>query len=158
MPWSYDKQLYKHRNNIELYPLRLKRFRKFFTRYYKLDSIFISTISLAFIFDSLFMRTLPGRRRRRKTIYQWFCNGLKTFFEKTTDKQKTAKDVNVENILREVSDLDELLDSCNMELIFNNVSGSLVPFAIWVSRSFAAFLTSGSLLTVVYDTGLPFIS
>ncbi|MBQ9491496.1 MAG: transposase [Firmicutes bacterium] len=40
---------------IERYFLRLKRLRKVFTRYDKLDSIFISTISLAFIFDLLFM-------------------------------------------------------------------------------------------------------
>ena len=55
LPWLYDKQLYKQRNLIERFFLRLKRFRKVFTRYDKLDSIFISTISLAFIFDSLFM-------------------------------------------------------------------------------------------------------
>ncbi len=55
LPWSYDKQLYKHRNNIERYFLRLKRFRKVFTRYDKLDSILISTVSLVFIFDLLFM-------------------------------------------------------------------------------------------------------
>ena len=55
LPWLYDKQLYKQRNLIERFFLRLKRFRKVFTRYDKLDSIFISTISLAFIFDLLFM-------------------------------------------------------------------------------------------------------
>ena len=55
LPWLYDKQLYKQRNLIERFFLRLKRFRKVFTRYDKLDSIFISTISLAFIFDSLSM-------------------------------------------------------------------------------------------------------
>ena len=55
LPWLYDKQLYKQRNLIERFFLRLKRFRKVFTRYDKLDSIFISIISLAFIFDSLFM-------------------------------------------------------------------------------------------------------
>lgn len=58
-PWEYDKELYKKRNQVERYFLRIKRFRKVFTRYDKLDSIFISTISLAFIFDLLFMRTLP---------------------------------------------------------------------------------------------------
>ena len=55
LPWRYDRHLYKHRNIIEQYFLRLKRFRKVFTRYDKLDSISISTISLAFIFDLLFM-------------------------------------------------------------------------------------------------------
>ena len=55
LPWLYDKQLYKQQNLIERFFLPLKRFRKVFTRYDKLDSIFISTISLAFIFDLLFM-------------------------------------------------------------------------------------------------------
>ncbi len=55
LPWSYIRHLYKHHNNIERSFLRLKRFRKVFTRYDKLDSVFISTISLAFIFDLLFM-------------------------------------------------------------------------------------------------------
>ena len=55
LPWSYDRHLYKHRNNIERYFLRLKRFRKVFTRHDKLDSIFVFTISLDFIFDLLFM-------------------------------------------------------------------------------------------------------
>ena len=54
LPWLYDKQFYKQRNIIERYFLRLKRFRRVFTRYDKLDSIFISTISLAFILDLLF--------------------------------------------------------------------------------------------------------
>ena len=54
-PWLYDKQFYKQRNNIERYFLRFKCCRRVFTRYDKLDSIFISIISLAFISDSLFM-------------------------------------------------------------------------------------------------------
>ncbi len=55
LPWSYDKHLYKHCNNIEQYFLRLKRFRKVFTRYNKLNFIFISTISLSFMIDAIFM-------------------------------------------------------------------------------------------------------
>ena len=42
-------------SNDVLLVLRLKRFRKAFTGYSKLDSIFISTVFLAFIFDLLFM-------------------------------------------------------------------------------------------------------
>ena len=49
----YGKQLCKQQNIIEQYFLRLKRFRKVFTRYDKLDSIFISTISL-FYFRFIF--------------------------------------------------------------------------------------------------------
>ena len=52
--WLYDKQLYKQQNIIEQYFLRLKRFRKVFICYNKLDSIFIFTIYLACIFDLLF--------------------------------------------------------------------------------------------------------
>lgn len=36
-PWNYDKELYKRRNEVERFFLRLKRFRKVFTRYDKLD-------------------------------------------------------------------------------------------------------------------------
>ena len=39
-PWEYDKDRYKQRNAIERYFLRLKRFRKIFTRYDKLDVLF----------------------------------------------------------------------------------------------------------------------
>ena len=53
--WEYDKELYKKRNQVERYFLRIKRFRKVFTRYDKLDSIFLSVIMLAMIFDALFM-------------------------------------------------------------------------------------------------------
>ncbi len=36
-PWKYDKELYKRRNTVERFFLRIKRFRKIFTRYDKLD-------------------------------------------------------------------------------------------------------------------------
>ena len=54
-PWDYDKELYKRRNEVERYFLRLKRFRKVVTRYDKLDITFISVIMLAMIFDAIFM-------------------------------------------------------------------------------------------------------
>ena len=54
-PWKYDKEMYKRRNEIERYFRRLKNYRKVFTRYDKLDSIFISVIQLAMIFDALIM-------------------------------------------------------------------------------------------------------
>ena len=60
--WLYDKQLHKKRNNIARYFLCLKCFRKIFTRYDKLDSIFIYTISFAFIFDLIFMWTLSRQK------------------------------------------------------------------------------------------------
>ena len=54
-PWDYDKELYKRRNEVERYFLRLKRFRKVFTRYDKLDVIFSSVVMVAMIFDAIFM-------------------------------------------------------------------------------------------------------
>lgn len=53
-PWKYDKILYKCRNRIQRLFRRIKRFRRVFTRYDKLDIMFINFIYLAFIFDALF--------------------------------------------------------------------------------------------------------
>jgi len=52
-PWEYDKERYKQRNEIERCFLRLKRFRKVFTRYDKLDVIFSGFIYFALIIDAL---------------------------------------------------------------------------------------------------------
>ena len=51
--WEYDEELYKQRNEIERFFCRLKRFRRIFTRYDKLDIIFAGFILLAMIIDSL---------------------------------------------------------------------------------------------------------
>ena len=56
-PWEYDKKLYKRRNEVERFFLRLKRFRKVCTRDDKLDVVFLSVIMLAMIFDAVFMWT-----------------------------------------------------------------------------------------------------
>jgi len=47
-PWEYDTELYKRRNVVERLFRRLKEFRKVFTRYDKLDVVF-----LGFIYFSL---------------------------------------------------------------------------------------------------------
>jgi len=52
-PWVYDKERYKQRNEIERYFLRLKRFRKIFTRYDKLDVVFGGFIYFVMIIDAL---------------------------------------------------------------------------------------------------------
>ena len=39
-PWQYDKELYKKRNEVERLFRKLKGFRRVFTRFDKLDSIF----------------------------------------------------------------------------------------------------------------------
>lgn len=48
-PWDYDKELYKSRNQVERLFLRIKRFRRIFTRYDKLDIMFVTFIFLALI-------------------------------------------------------------------------------------------------------------
>lgn len=54
-PWDYDKELYKHRNEVERYFLRIKRFRRVFTRYDKLDTLYLGNLTLAMIFDAILM-------------------------------------------------------------------------------------------------------
>ena len=51
--WNYDKERYKQRNEIERLFLRIKRFRRVFTRYDKLDVIFSGFIFFAMIIDAL---------------------------------------------------------------------------------------------------------
>ena len=52
-PWEYDKELYKRRNEVERFFLRIKRFRKVFTRYDKLDVIYFGVFMFAMIFDAI---------------------------------------------------------------------------------------------------------
>ena len=52
-PWEYDREVYKRRNEIERFFLRLKRFRKVFTRYDKLDIMFMGVIFFALIVDAI---------------------------------------------------------------------------------------------------------
>ena len=51
--WDYDKERYKRRNEIERYFLRLKRFRRIFTRYDKLDVMFSGFIYFAMVVDAV---------------------------------------------------------------------------------------------------------
>ena len=52
-PWEYDEELYKRRNEIERFFRRIKRFRRVFTRYDKLDIVFAGFILFAMIIDAL---------------------------------------------------------------------------------------------------------
>jgi transposase len=54
-PWEYDRERYKKRNEIERFFLRLKRFRRVFTRYDKLDCVFSGFILWAMIVDAIFV-------------------------------------------------------------------------------------------------------
>ncbi len=48
-PWEHDKVLYKKRNEVERLFRRLKGFRRIFTRFEKLDVMFMGFIVLALI-------------------------------------------------------------------------------------------------------------
>ena len=52
-PWDYDKELYKRRNEVERLFRRLKAYRRIFTRYDKLDIIFMGFILLALIVEAI---------------------------------------------------------------------------------------------------------
>lgn len=53
-PWDYDKEKYKQRNKIERLFERIKRrFRKVFTRYDKLDVIYLAFVYFALIVEYL---------------------------------------------------------------------------------------------------------
>lgn len=49
-PWQYSKRLYRRRNEVERLFRRLKGFRAVFTRYDKLDRIYLAGLFLALAF------------------------------------------------------------------------------------------------------------
>ena len=52
-PWEYDRALYKKRNEIERLFRRLKGFRRIFSRFEKLDTLFLGFLSFALIVEAL---------------------------------------------------------------------------------------------------------
>jgi transposase len=52
-PWPYDRALYKKRNEIERLFRRLKGYRRIFSRFEKLDALFLGFLSFAFIVEAL---------------------------------------------------------------------------------------------------------
>ena len=52
-PGRYDRELYKRRNEVERLFRRLKRFRRVFSRFDKLDALFPGFILSALIYDAL---------------------------------------------------------------------------------------------------------
>ena len=48
-PWIYDKELYKKRNEVERLFRKLKGFRRVFTRFDKLDTVFMGFIVFTLI-------------------------------------------------------------------------------------------------------------
>ena len=52
-PWDYDQALYARRHEIERLFRRLKGFRRIFTRFEKLDVMFVAFINFALIIEAL---------------------------------------------------------------------------------------------------------
>ena len=52
-PWEYDRERYKRRNQIERLFRRLKGFRRIFSRFEKLDVMFVAFIHFALIVEGL---------------------------------------------------------------------------------------------------------
>jgi transposase len=52
-PWEYDRALYRRRNEIERLFRRLKGFRRIFSRFEKVDVLFIDFLSFALIVEAL---------------------------------------------------------------------------------------------------------
>ncbi len=51
-PWEYDRIMYRRRNEIERLFRRLKGFRRIFSRFEKLDIMFIAFIQFALIVEA----------------------------------------------------------------------------------------------------------
>src|SRR5258705_44378 len=51
--WEYDRALYKKRNEIERLFRRLKGFRRIFSRFEKLDVLFLGFLNFALIIEAL---------------------------------------------------------------------------------------------------------
>jgi transposase len=53
VPWDYDRQMYKRRNEVERVFRRLKGFRRVFSRFDKLDVMFTAFVLFALIAEAL---------------------------------------------------------------------------------------------------------
>jgi transposase len=58
-PWQYDRVLYRRRNEVERLFRRLKGYRRIFTRFEKLDVMFLAFIHFALIVDYLVSVNTP---------------------------------------------------------------------------------------------------
>lgn len=58
-PWEYDREMYKKRNEVERLFRRLKGFRRIFSRFEKLDVVFMFFIHFALIADALISVNRP---------------------------------------------------------------------------------------------------
>ena len=54
-PWEYDREMYKRRNEVERLFRRLKGYRRIFSRFEKLDTMFLGFICFVLVADGLRM-------------------------------------------------------------------------------------------------------
>lgn len=54
-PWEYDREMYKRRNEVERLFRRLKGYRRIFSRFEKLDIMFLGFICFVLVADGLRM-------------------------------------------------------------------------------------------------------
>jgi transposase len=52
-PWEYDRAMYRKRNEVEPLFRRLKGFRRIFSRFDKLDVMFMAFVHFALVFEAL---------------------------------------------------------------------------------------------------------
>ncbi len=52
-PWAYSKMLYRMRNQVERLFRKIKEFRRIFTRYDKLDSMYLFFVFFALVFKAI---------------------------------------------------------------------------------------------------------
>lgn len=52
-PWEYDREMYKRRNEVERLFRRLKGYRRIFSRFEKLDTMFLGFLSFVLVVDGL---------------------------------------------------------------------------------------------------------
>jgi transposase len=52
-PWEYDRELYKKRNEVERLFRRLEGFRRIFSRFEKLDVVFLAFLNFVLIVEAL---------------------------------------------------------------------------------------------------------
>ncbi len=52
-PWEYDREMYRQRNEVERLFRRLKGFRRIFSRFEKLEAIFLGFLIFVLIVDAL---------------------------------------------------------------------------------------------------------
>lgn len=58
-PWGYDREMYKRRNENEPLFRRLKGYRRIFSRFEKLDVIYLGFIVFVLIVDTLLSVNTP---------------------------------------------------------------------------------------------------